>query len=196
MSDSTQPSQGDGLPNRTRAHRGGGRSPRRGPPGRETSAATSTYRREFLAIGNRTGSEKGQIGVLLGDIGRIAGEIGVLTLPVMLSLPVAQVWDPVALFETWLVALITMIVLGTLVRSGLIAPPFTDAPGWARLFPTLILLRVIYFNGTLLVAVLGGGAVAGGTGVVATGLVWSLAVSATATLLFPRVVDEWMAGRA
>lgn len=196
MNDSTQPGQGDGLPNRTRAHRGGRRSPRRGPPGRETSAATSNYRREFLAIGNRTGSEKGQIGVLLADIGRIAGEIGVLTLPVMLSLPVAQVWEPIALFEAWLVALITMIVVGTLVRSGWIAPPFTDAPGWARLFPTLILLRVIYFNGALLVAVHSGNVVAGETGMVATGLLWSAAVSAVLTLSFPRVVDEWMVRRA
>ncbi|WP_181686005.1 hypothetical protein [Halorhabdus salina] len=194
MSDSTQPGRDNGLPNRTRAHRGGGRSPRRGPPGRETSAATSNYRREFLAIGNRTGSQKGQIGVLLADIGRITAEVGILTLPVMLYLPVAPVREPPALFETWIVALLTMIVGGTLLRSGWISPPFTNAPGWARLFPTLLVLRLLYFNGTLLVAVHSGSVVAGQTGMVGAGLLWSLGVSGTATLLFPRVVDTWMAG--
>ncbi|QGN07618.1 hypothetical protein Hrd1104_10115 [Halorhabdus sp. CBA1104] len=192
MSDSTRPGRGDGLPNRTRAHRGGGHSPRHGPPGRETSAATSNYRREFLAIGNRTGSEKGHLGVVLADIGRIAGEVGSLTLPVMLYLPVAPVREPVALFEAWIVALLTMIVVGTLLRGGWISPPLTDAPGWARLLPTLIWLRLLYFNGILLVAIHGGSIVAGQTGV-AAGVLWSLVVSATATGLFPRVVDAWMA---
>lgn len=195
MSDSTQPGRDDGLPNRTRAHRGGDHSPRRGPPGRETSAATSNYRREFLAIGNRTGSEKDRVGVFFADVGRIAGEIGTLTLPVMLYLPVAQAGKPFAFFETWLLALMTMIVVGTLLRGGWITPPFTDAPGWVRLFPTLILLRLVYFNGALLVSIHGGSAVAGETGVVAAGLLWSLSVSGAATLLFPRVVDGWMAGR-
>lgn len=196
MSDSTPSGRDDWLPNRTRAHRGDGYSPRRGPPGRETSAATATYRREFLGIGNRTGTEKDRIGVLLADFGRIAGEIGILTLPVMLYLPVARAWSPNALFESWLVALTAMIVVGTLVRGGWIAPPFTDAPGWVRLFPTLILLRLVYFDLALLAAVHGGSVVASLTGSIAAGLLSSLAVGGTATLLFPRIVDEWMAGRS
>ncbi|MFC5134842.1 MULTISPECIES: hypothetical protein [Haloferacaceae] len=197
MGDSTEPGRDDGLPKRTRAHRGGGHSPRRGPPGRETRAATSNYRNEFLAIGNRGGSEKDRIGTLLADFGRIVGEVGALTLPVMLYLPFTPAREPPALFETWLVALTTMVVVATLIRNGLIAsPPLTDAPGWARLFPTLILLRLVYFNGTLLAAIHGGGAVGGVTGVTSAGLLWALVVGGTATLLFPRVVDEWMARRA
>ncbi|OYR58285.1 hypothetical protein [Halorubrum halodurans] len=195
MSDSTRPDRDDGLPNRTRAHRGGGHSPRRGPPGRETSAATSTYRREFLAVGGRSGTEKDRIGALLTDLGRIAGEVGILTLPVMLYLSVARGRASVALFETWLVGLTTMVVVGTLVRNGRIAPPLTDAPGWARLFPTLVLLRLVCFNATLLVAVHGGSAVTGGTGAVVLGLLWSMVVGGVGTLLFPRAVDEWMARR-
>ncbi|WP_435073263.1 hypothetical protein [Halorubrum sp. HHNYT27] len=195
MSDSTEPGTGDGLPNRTRAHRGGGRSPRRGPPGRETSAATSTYRNEFLAIGNRAGSEKDRLGALLTDFGRIAGEVGILTLPVMLYLPFA-VGQPPALFETWLAGLTTAVVVATLIRNGRIASlPFTDAPGWARLFPTLILLRLLYFNGALLAAVYSGGAVVVATGVAVAGVAWSVLVSGAATLLFPAAVDRWMAGR-
>lgn len=196
MSDSPEPGRDDGLPNRTRAHRGGGRSPRDGPPGRETSAATSTYRSEFLGIGSRGVSEKDRLGSLLADFGRIVGEVGALTLPVMLYLPFA-IREPPALFETWLVALTTMIVVATLIRNGRIASlPLTDAPGWARLFPTLILLRLCYFNGTLLAAIYGGGAVVGVTGAVAAGLAWAFLVGGAATLLFPRAVDGWMAGRA
>ena len=195
MNDSPEPGRDDGFPNRTRAHRGGGRSPRDGPPGRETTAATSTYRSEFLGIGSRGVSEKDRLGSLLADFGRIVGEVGALALPVMLYLPFA-VWRPLALFETWLAALTTMIAVATLIRNGRIASlPFTDAPGWARLFPTLILLRLLYFNGTLLTAIYGGGAVAELTGAPAAGLALSVVVSAAATLLFPRAVDAWMAGR-
>jgi hypothetical protein len=113
----------------------------------------------------------------------------------MLYLSVAQGWALVALFETWLVGLTTMVVVGTLVRNGRVAPPLTDAPGWARLLPTLILLRLVYFNATLLVAIHGGSAVASGTGAVTLGLLWSIVVSGAGTLLFPRAVDEWMARR-
>lgn len=195
MGDSTESGKDDGLPSRTRAHRGGGRSPRAGPPGRETRAATTTYRSEFLAIGNRAGSEKDRLGALIADVGRIVGEVGATTLPVMLYLPFA-VWRPAALFETWLAALTTVIAVATLIRNGRIASlPFTDAPGWARLLPTLIPLRLLYFNGTLLAAIYGGGAVADLTGSTAAGLALSVAVSAAATVSFPRAVDAWMAGR-
>ena len=197
MSDSTETGTGDGLPNRTRAHRGPARSPRHGPPGREARAATSTYRNEFLAIGNRSGTEKDRLGALLTDFGRIAGEVGLLTLPVMLFLPFAEALAPFAPFETWLVGLATMVAVGTLIRNGVIGSlPFTDAPGWARLFPTLVLLRLVYFNGTLLAAILGGGAVVSATGSIVAGLLWSLVVGGTATLLFPAAVDAWMARRA
>ena len=196
MSDSPVPGRDDGFPNRTRAHRGGGQSPRDGPPGRETRAATSTYRSEFLGVGNRGVSEKDRIGSLLADFGRIVGEVGALTLPVMLYLPFA-VGQPLARFKTWLAALTTMIVVATLIRNGRIASlPLTDAPGWARLFPTLILLRLPYFNGTLLAAIYGGGAVVGVTGALAAGLAWAVVVAGAATLLFPRAVDGRMAGRA
>lgn len=195
MSDSTEPGKADGLPNRTRAHRGGGRSPRTGPPGRETRAATTTYRSEFLAIGNRAGSEKDRLGALLADFGRIAGEVAGTTLPAMLYLPFA-LGQPAALFETWLVGLATIVAVATLIRNGRIASlPFTDAPGWVRLFPTLILLRLLYFNGALLAAIYGGGAVAAVTGATAAGLAWSIVVCATATLVFPGTVDAWMAAR-
>jgi hypothetical protein len=197
MSDSTKAGAGDGLPNRTRAHRGPARSPRTGPPGRETRAATSTYRNEFLAIGNRSGTEKDRLGALLTDFGRVSGEIALLTLPVMLFLPFAEALAPFAPFETWLVGLATMVAVGTLIRNGVIASlPFTDAPGWARLFPTLVLLRLVYFNGTLLAAILGGGVVVSATGSIAAGLLWSLVVGGTATLLFPAAVDAWMTRRA
>jgi hypothetical protein len=195
MSDSTEPGRDDGFPNRTRAHRGGGQSPRQGPPGRETRAATSTYRSEFLAIGNRAGTEKDRLGALLTDFGRIVGEVGLLTVPVMLYLPFA-IGAPPGRFETWLVGLTTAVVVATLVRNGRIASlPFTDAPGWARLFPTLVLLRVCYFNGALLAAVYGGGALVAVTGALAAGLAWAVVVAAGATLLFPAAVDAWMARR-
>lgn len=115
----------------------------------------------------------------------------------MLFLPFAEALAPFVPFETWLVGLATMVTVGTLIRNGVIASlPFTNAPGWARLFPTLVLLRLLYFNATLLAAILGGSAVVSTTGSIVAGLLWSLLVSSMATLLFPGTVDAWMVKRA
>ncbi|MFB6189546.1 MAG: hypothetical protein ABEI57_06650 [Halapricum sp.] len=195
MSDSQHPGRGDGMPNRTRAHRGGGRSLREGPPGRETSLAKSRYRRNWAGIGNRTGTEKDLLGLVLTDLGRLIGEVAILTLPLLFYLAIAPPGGSYSVFDMLLVAWPTMIVVGTLLRGGWIAPPLTDAPGWVRLFPTLILLRLVYFNGALVLAIFGGRAVASATEMAAVGLVWSLVVAAASMLLFPRVVDVWMARR-
>ncbi|WP_135662245.1 hypothetical protein [Halorhabdus rudnickae] len=194
MSDSKHPERGDGLPSRTRAHRGGGRSVREGPPGRETALTKTTYRRNWVGIGNRAGTELDRFGMLLSDLGRIIGEVAILTPPFLFVLFLAPLGGPYSsVFELFLVAWPTMILVGTLLRGGWIAPPLTEVPGWVRLFPTLILLRLLYFNGTLVVAIYGGQVVANVTATIAIGLVWSLIVAAASMLLFPRVVDEWMA---
>lgn len=192
MTDSPPSGRGDGLPNRTRAHRGGGRSPRAGPPGRETTAATTNYRHGWIGVGSRSGSEKTIPGKVLADIGRIAGEIGILTIPTMVYLPIAA-GNSIGMFDAWIAALTTMLVVGTLLRGGWIAPPLTESPGWARLFPTLILLRVLYFNGVLLFVIHSGPPVADVTGVSVAGPLWAVVVGGIGTLLFPRTVDEWMA---
>jgi hypothetical protein len=56
--------------------------------------------------------------------------------------------------------------------------------------------QIFYFNGILLGAIYGGGAIVELTGVIAFGLIWSFVISLITTLLFPSVVDKWMARRA
>jgi hypothetical protein len=71
------------------------------------------------------------------------------------------------------------------------------------LSPSLLVLRIGYFNLALAVAAFGGLAVAGVVAAVTTGpvfgpvvaLCWTSGVAATSMLAFPRVAGEWLALR-
>ncbi len=193
MGKSPNTSRDDGLPNRTRAHRGGGLSPRIGPPGRETGVAESTHRRGWAGFGGRGSTEKNVVGRLVTDFTRVATETLVLTIPTLLALPPVQGLAPYDVFNTWILAWIATLLVGTLVRGGWIDPPLTDAPGWGRLLATLLLFRLLYFNGTVLVAVGGGLVVATLAGAGSVAWPFALAVGALSALLFPAAVDGWMA---
>lgn len=178
---------------RTRAHRGGGLSPRAGPPGREQSAAETNVRRGWYGWGQLSQVEKSRVGVFLNDVTRVFAEVTVLSLPFLVALPFLPTAGPFDIFNVWLPALTAMVLVGTLVRTGWVHPPWTDSPGWVRLLPTLVVLRVLYFNFAFLAATYGGLAVAGLVGEGAVGWLAGAGAGAVAALAFPRVTDEWMA---
>ena len=176
-----------GAEQRTRAQRGGEFSPRAGPPGRETTAAETNVRRGW---GSRI--RVNRFGMFTNDLVRVFAEVGVFTLPVLVALPLVAVEGPLSVFQAWLAATALLVFLGTLVRCGWVPPLLTDAPGWVRLKPTLLVLRALYFNLVLLVGVGGALAVAAVTGVAGAGLGWAVVAGSLGALLFPRVTDEWM----
>jgi hypothetical protein len=167
----------------------------RGPPGRETAAARSSERWIWYGYGTLTRNRKDGIGTFLHDTVRLYAEVSVLALPALFYVwlyPRTVFFDVTAMA---MVAWMTMTVTGTLVRGGWVHPPATATPGWVTLAPSLLALRVPYFNLALLVASFGGLAVSGLVGRPLAGGLWAGGVAALSMLAFPRVVDEWMARR-
>jgi len=193
MSGSRDSSGREGYQTRTRAHRGGGVNPRAGPPGREQSVAETNYRRGWAGLGRASQVEKNAVGRFITDSYRVLGEVTVLTLPTLWYLRYAAESASVGIFNMWILASTAMALVGTLIRGGWLRPLWTDAPGWVRLLPKLVALRLGYFNLMLVVAMQGGLTVAGLTGAAAVGLLFATAVGALTALLFPRVADETMA---
>ena len=193
MSGSRDSSGREGYQTRTRAHRGGGLDPRAGPPGRERSIAETNYRRGWAGLGGASQVEKNAVGRFITDSYRVLGEVAVLTLPTLWYLRYAAANAPVGIFNTWILASAAMASVGTLVRGGWVHPLWTSAPGWVRLFPKLVALRLVYFNLMLVAAMQGGLVVATLTETGAAGLLFAAAVGALTALLFPRVADEAMA---
>ena len=176
---------------------------RRGPPGRETAAAESNERRSWYGYGHLTRTEKNGVGLFLHDATRIFGEVTVLSLPVLLFVmdyPATGWFDAKA---TGLVAWAVALLVGTLVRGGWIRPLASETRGWVSLYPTLLALRVPYFNAVMALAIFGGlwiggflvGVGSGTTLVVVTGIGWAALASLVGFLAFPRVAEEFMARR-
>lgn len=178
-------------------------SRRQGPPGRETAAALSRDRWIWYGYGTLGRAEKDGAGVFLHDTVRIYAEVSVFSLPVLfwiMSVPPAGWLDAKA---TGLVAWMTMTLVGTLIRGGWVRPIATPALGWVRLSPSLLLLRLGYFNLTLALATFGGLAAAAVVeGVLPATLwipviavSWAAGVAAVSVLAFPWTADEWLARR-
>lgn len=168
-------------------------SRRRGPPGRETAAATSAERRIWYGYGTLSRAEKSGVGVFLHDTTRVFAEVSVFSLPVLLAImeyPATGWYDAKA---TGLVAWLAMTLAGTLVRGGWVAPLATTTPGWVTLAPWLLALRVVLFNAAMAVAAFGGLAVGETLGWPPASVVWAAAVAALAALSFPRLAEEWLA---
>jgi nitrate reductase NapE component len=136
--------------------------------------------------------EKNRFGVFLHDVTRIYSEITVLSLPALFTIALYPVTTFVDVTAMGLVAWMTMVLTGTLIRGGTVAPFATTSPGWVTLAPTLLVLRLVYFNLGLLVAAFGGLALAAVAGT-AAGLLWAGGFAAILMLYFPRSAELWLA---
>ena len=163
-----------------------------GHPGRETAAAVSRKRRTWYGYGQIAQVEKSWFGVFLHDVARIYAEITVLSLPALFIIARYPVTTFVDVTAMGLLAWMTMVLMGTLIRIGLITPVATTSPGWVTLAPTLVVLRLGYFNLGLLVASFGGLGLATVAGA-AAGLLWAGGFGAVLMLLFPRTAELWLA---
>lgn len=174
---------------------------RRGAPGRESEAAQSTERRIWYGYGQLGRAEKTRFGVFLHDITRVFSEISILSLPVLLAV---MEHPPTGWFDakaTGLIAWLTAVLVGTLVRGGFVRPLLTPALGWVTLSPSLLLARVPYFNGGLALAIFGGlwvkqsasgaATLSGGAGI-AAGIAWTVGIAALLSLLFPWFAERWL----
>jgi len=173
---------------------------RRGPSGRETDVAHSNVRRVWYGYGQLTRAKKSGFGIFLHDTVRLYAEVSILSLPALFAIMATPATAWLDAKATGLVAWLTMTVVGTLVRGGWVRPLGTPALGWVRVSPSLLVLRIGYFNLALAVAAFGGVAVgatvpsvvAGPLAGPVTALAWAGAVATISMLAFPRVAGEWL----
>ena len=134
--------------------------------------------------------EKDGVGVFLDDVTYAFADVSVLSIPVLYALLVGAgtAWFGPKAFA--LVAWLTMVAGAALIRGGWVTPLATDAPGWVAVTPWLVVLRLVYYNGTLALAAYGGRAL---------GAAWSPAAAAVGAFLvggfsvavFPRVAESF-----
>ena len=159
-------------------------------PGRLTRPAYSDTRRTWYGYGRLASVEKSGFGRVLHDCPHIAGDISFPAFPTLLAImatPGRGVYDATA---AGLLAWTTMVAVGTAIRGGWVRPLGTDTLGWVTFAPALLVLRVVYYNLSLAVAVFGGLALAAATGYTPLSLVVAFAVAAVSTLAFPRLGES------
>ena len=162
-------------------------------PSRQTEPAHSATRRTWYGYGSLARTEKSGFGRFLHDCSHIFGDVSIPSLPVLFAImaaPGTGFYDATAAgFLAWM----AMVLVGTVIRGGWIRPVATDTLGWVSLKPSLILLRVVYYNVVLAIAAFGGPTVATATGTGPLSLVFSLVVAIVSMLAFPRLADSFYA---
>jgi len=146
--------------------------------------------------------EKDGVGVFLDDVAYVFADVSVLGLPTLSLVLLAGANRWAGLKTAALVAWLTMVAVGALIRGGWVTPPATDAPGWVAMTPWLVALRVGYYNAALALAAYGGRALGvafsespsvGPPWSVAATAGFAFAVGALAAALFPRIADSFYA---
>ncbi len=185
----------------TRTRRSGGRNgrseglpPRGTAPGRKTRPAYTDRRQIWYGMGKRGSDEKGLFAQLLHDAPTLFAEVFVLGFPAIAYVFVADFDGGAGLAGPAFVLWMTMTAVGTAVHAGLVRPPFTEFLGWVTLAPSLVVLRLVYYNLVLLGGAYASAAIGSLAGDGTVGLVAAAAIGSLAMLLFPALADR-VAGR-
>ena len=161
----------------------------RGPPTRQTRAATERRRWAWHGLGTSARADKDGVGLFLDDAAYAFAEISALGLPalyaVMMGAELAYFGAKAGLLAAWM----AMVLAATLIRGGWVTPLATDVPGWVSLKPSLVALRLVHYNAVMGAAAYLGGAFAA-AGFPALSLVVPAVVGAGAVGLFPAAADR------
>ena len=160
------------------------------PPGRQTKIARDRRRRSW--DGNSFGAmtEKDTVGLLLDDIAYVFADVSVFAIPVLYWVLVGTGIEWYGAKSSAMVAWLTMVVGGALIRGGWVTPLVTDVPGWVSLTLRLVLFRLVYFNAALGTAVYGGMVIVSAGPPIAS-VPFAFAVGALAVGLFPRTAEAY-----
>lgn len=167
-----------------------GRDRRDRPPGRRTRPAYTQRRQSWYGYGTIANMEKSRFGCFLHDVTAIFGEVSILGLPVLMYVATTDAGGGYGVTAAALVAWMTTVFAGALVRGGLVRPLATETLGWVAFSPALIVLRVVYYNVVLLVAAYGSVLVATAVDVPPLSLAVAVAIAILAVLAFPRLGEE------
>ncbi|WP_247001007.1 hypothetical protein [Halosolutus gelatinilyticus] len=159
-------------------------------PSRQVELANSPVRRTWYGYGSLARVEKSGAGRFLHDCSHVFGDVSIPSLPVLFAIMAAPGTGPYDATAAGLLAWATMVVVGTAIRGGWIEPLATDTLGWVSLSPSLIALRLVYYNFVLAVGVFGGVALARIVDVASLSLVAAFVVALGSTLAFPRLAES------
>jgi hypothetical protein len=172
------------------------------PPGRRTKEAETDRRNSWYGYGTYVSAEKDAFGRFLDDLAFAFLDISAFGLVALGWVAASLDGRRFGLQATALVAWLTMALVAALLRGGWVRPLGTPVRGWVSLSPSMILLRLAYYNAALAVATVGGVAFAelSGRPAVAGGFAFLTAALAVGT--FPRsaelvarvVAERWPSG--
>ncbi|WP_101297413.1 hypothetical protein [Halegenticoccus soli] len=160
------------------------------PPSRQTKAAQSRRRWTWSGLGEGAQAEKDGFGLFIDDVVFVFAEISVLSLPVLYAVMVTEPQSYFGAKTSALVAWMTMVAVGALIRGGWVTPLGSDVPGWVSLTPSLILLRFAYYNLLLGGVAYGGAALALEQSPLGS-IVFAVVGSSVAIGAFPAVADAY-----
>ena len=160
-------------------------------PARDTRPATSRRRGGWYGYGKRLTTEKNAVGRVLHDTAYVFGDVSFASLPVLFVIYAGQDARPFGFVTTGMVAWFAFIAAAVVIRGGWLTPLRTDVPGWVSLKPSLVALRLLYYNLALAVGTFGGVAFATAAGVASLSLAVAAAVSVFAALVFPSLAESF-----
>jgi len=159
-------------------------------PGRDTRPAYSDKRRTWYGFGTLTRAKKSPFGQYLHDIMYVFSELSVLGLPaIMLAFmyPDPSAYGVTsAVLITWL----TMTTVGAGIRGGWVPPLGTEIRGWVSLAPSLIVLRLLYYNAVIAILSFGSPWLAEFLSFEPLTIVFAFVGSLLAVLVFPRLGES------
>ncbi|MFU8868564.1 hypothetical protein [Natronococcus sp.] len=167
-----------------------GRDRRDRTPGRRTRPAYTRKRQSWYGYGTIANLEKSRFGCFLHDVTSIFGEVSILGLPILLVVSVSDSTASYGVTTAAIVAWLTMVLVGALVRGGWVRPPGTETLGWLTFSPALIALRFVHYNTVLAVAAYGGVAVATVVGVPLLSVTVAVAVGVGSMLVLPAIGES------
>jgi hypothetical protein len=159
------------------------------PPGRRTKAAESDRRSSWYGLGTYTNAEKDSFGRFLDDVVFTFADVSVFGILALGAVAASLDTRGVGLQATALFAWVTMSLLAALLRGGWIRPLGTRVRGWVAWTPSMVLLRLVYYNATLALATLGGVGLANLSGVPAMAGTTAVVVAGLATASFPKTAE-------
>lgn len=158
-------------------------------PGRKTRPAYTARRRSWYGWGQTGSGDKSAFGQFLHDMPYIFAEISVLSLPVLVWIAATVQDGGFGVSGSAFVGWATMTVVATALHMGLVRPLATDTLGWVSITPSLVGLRVVYYNLAFLLTAYGSVALAALVGYPPVSLALAVAVATLTMLSFPRIAE-------
>lgn len=138
----------------------------------------------------RTGSvEKNAYGRFLHDLPYVFLEVFGLSLPASFYVLSTVVDGGFGITGAAFVAVLTMTIAATVIHMGLVRPLATDTLGWVSMTPSLLAVRLVYYNLVLLAAAYGSVALAAFVAYPPISLGVAVVVGWAAMMAFPRLAE-------